>query len=87
MAQKRAKVSELKARLSEFLRYVAKGDSVLVLDRNLPVARVTSIAADGLKMSEPEISVKEAIAGLAGGAKKKKTSASLEVLLADRAGR
>jgi prevent-host-death family protein len=35
---KTASVSELKSRLSEFLRQVRGGDSVMVLDRGRPVA-------------------------------------------------
>jgi prevent-host-death family protein len=35
---KTASVSELKSRLSEFLRQVKGGDSVIVMDRNRPVA-------------------------------------------------
>ncbi len=38
---KRVGVSDLKARLSEYLRLVKKGEEVVVLDRGEPVARLT----------------------------------------------
>ena len=34
------KIAELKARLSEFLRYVRRGHELTVLDRSTPIARV-----------------------------------------------
>ncbi len=37
---KRAKVSELKARLSAYLTEVRNGNTVIVCDRNTPIARV-----------------------------------------------
>lgn len=37
---KRAKVSELKARLSEYLGGVRAGETVVVCDRNTPIARL-----------------------------------------------
>jgi prevent-host-death family protein len=39
-AMKRAKVAELKARLSAYLAEVRAGDSVVVCDRNTPIARL-----------------------------------------------
>jgi prevent-host-death family protein len=36
----RAKVSELKARLSEYLARVRAGDTVVVCDRSTPIARL-----------------------------------------------
>jgi prevent-host-death family protein len=38
-----AKISELKANLSAHIRYVKRGEDVLILDRNTPVARLTSV--------------------------------------------
>jgi prevent-host-death family protein len=35
-----AKISELKARLSAHIEYVKRGEEVLILDRNKPVARL-----------------------------------------------
>ena len=43
----RASVSDLKARLSHYLREVRRGGEVEVLDRGVPVARLTGIGAAG----------------------------------------
>ena len=43
---KTAAVTELKNRLSHYLRLVARGESVTILDRGRPVARLTRIDAD-----------------------------------------
>jgi prevent-host-death family protein len=40
---KRAKISELKNELSRYLRYVRRGESVLILDRDRPVARIDPV--------------------------------------------
>jgi len=37
---KSAKVSQLKARLSEYLAQVRRGETVIVCDRNTPIARL-----------------------------------------------
>jgi prevent-host-death family protein len=39
-----AKISDLKAHLSAHIRYVKRGQDVLILDRNTPVARLTRVA-------------------------------------------
>lgn len=39
-------MSELKNRLSEYLKKVRAGETVLVLDRNRPVARIERVGAD-----------------------------------------
>ncbi|MDE3150388.1 MAG: type II toxin-antitoxin system prevent-host-death family antitoxin [Acidobacteriota bacterium] len=43
-----AKISELKAKLSAHIAYVKRGEEVLILDRNTPVAKLVSVglAAD-----------------------------------------
>lgn len=41
-----AAVSELKARLSEFLTQVKAGNEVLITDRGKPVARLVPVASD-----------------------------------------
>lgn len=41
---KTAPVTDLKNRLSHYLRMVAKGDTVTVLDRGKPIAQITPIA-------------------------------------------
>ncbi len=37
---KQARIAELKARLSEYLRAVRRGETVTVLDRDTPVAQI-----------------------------------------------
>ena len=39
----RAKISELKNELSRYLRYVRRGEAVLVYDRDRPVARIEPV--------------------------------------------
>lgn len=52
---RRAKVSELKARLSSYLADVRGGESILVCDRSTPIARlVPSDEDDGLRVREPK---------------------------------
>ena len=43
ISMRTAKISELKANLSAHIRYVKRGHDVLILDRNTPVARLTSV--------------------------------------------
>lgn len=43
-------IAELKARLSEHLRSVRNGDSLTVLDRNTPIARIVPYAAQPLEI-------------------------------------
>lgn len=53
---KRAQVSELKARLSEFLAGVRAGGDVVVFDRVTPIARIVPYDAPGdedLEVREP----------------------------------
>lgn len=38
-----AKISELKAKLSAHIEFVKRGEEVLILDRNIPVARLISV--------------------------------------------
>jgi prevent-host-death family protein len=40
MAMKRVGIAELKNRLSEYLRDVRRGESVVVMDRETPIARI-----------------------------------------------
>lgn len=39
------RVAELKSRLSEYLRRVRRGETVTVLDRDTPIARLTPLAS------------------------------------------
>jgi prevent-host-death family protein len=42
---KKVSISELKSKLSQYLRYVKNGERVVVVDRNQPVAYLTPIHA------------------------------------------
>ena len=59
MTMKTVRVAELKARLSEYLRFVRKGHAVTVLDRETPIARIVPIEVGGsdLKVRMPTSSV------------------------------
>jgi prevent-host-death family protein len=51
---KRVKISELKAGLSRYLADVRGGESILVCDRNTPIARLVPTADDdGLRIRQP----------------------------------
>ncbi len=43
-------IAELKARLSEHLRAVRKGRTLIVLDRETPVARIVPYAVDAVEV-------------------------------------
>ena len=43
---RRVGVAELKSRLSEHLRAVKRGQTVIVLDRDTPIARITPIESN-----------------------------------------
>jgi prevent-host-death family protein len=53
VTMKQARIAELKARLSEYLRIVRRGESVTVLDRETPVARIVPIEKPGLRVRKP----------------------------------
>ncbi len=42
--------AELKAHLSEHLQSVRRGETIVVLDRREPIARIVPIGADGLEL-------------------------------------
>ena len=42
--------ADLKAHLSEHLQAVRRGETIVVLDRREPIARIGPIAADGLEL-------------------------------------
>ena len=46
LAMKRVGIAELKAKLSEYLRLVRRGDSLTVVDRQSPVARIVPYSGD-----------------------------------------
>jgi prevent-host-death family protein len=41
---KQVRIAELKARLSEYLRAVRRGETIAVLDRETPVAQIVPVA-------------------------------------------
>jgi prevent-host-death family protein len=47
LAMKRVKIAELKDRLSEHLRAVERGGTVLVTDRDRPIARIVPVSFGG----------------------------------------
>ena len=50
VAMKGVGIAQLKARLSEHLRAVRKGHEVIVLDRNVPVARIVACQPQALEV-------------------------------------
>ena len=44
---KKATISELKNQLSAYLQRVRAGETVLILDRNKPIARIERVADEG----------------------------------------
>ena len=63
----KVKISELKAKLSSYLNAVRRGQTVTVLDRRTPIARVVPFEAgsEGLRI-EPALSPPSAIAKVRG---------------------
>ncbi len=47
LVMKEVRIAELKARLSEYLRAVRRGDSVTVFDRDEPIARIVPYRSSG----------------------------------------
>ncbi|MSV28081.1 MAG: type II toxin-antitoxin system prevent-host-death family antitoxin [Bryobacterales bacterium] len=43
MTMKQVRIAELKSRLSEYLRDVRRGETIAVLDRETPVARIVPV--------------------------------------------
>ena len=53
------RIADLKARLSEHLRAVRNGDTVTVLDRDTPVARIVPYAAQSLEIRKAKRRVRD----------------------------
>jgi prevent-host-death family protein len=51
MAMKTVGIAELKARLSEYLRGVRRGQELTVLDRETPIARIVPYTDDATPLS------------------------------------
>ncbi len=51
---KQVRIAELKARLSEYLRAVRRGETIAVLDRETPVAQIVPVRApSALRIRKP----------------------------------
>jgi len=53
IVMKQTGVAELKARLSEYLRAVRNGESITILDRHTPIAKMVPIQTVGLRVRKP----------------------------------
>lgn len=76
-------IADLKAHLSEHLRAVRKGRSLLVLDRSTPIARLEPVGSGPLEVREAS----RRPASLRRPPPQAASTDSLAVLLADRARR
>jgi prevent-host-death family protein len=64
VTMRKVRIAELKARLSEHLRYVRRGHSLTVLDRETPVARLVPVEApSGLAFRRP-LGARASVAGV-----------------------
>jgi prevent-host-death family protein len=83
MVMKRAQIAELKAHLSQYLAQVRRGDTVVVFDRNTPIARLVPYTDvdDALVVHEPTASPAAALKRVAGV--KLKRAADLVRMLRD----
>jgi prevent-host-death family protein len=54
VVMKQVRIAELKARLSEYLRAVRRGETIAVLDRETPVAQIVPVRAQAaLRIRKP----------------------------------
>jgi prevent-host-death family protein len=54
VTMKQVRIAELKARLSEYLRAVRRGETIAVLDRETPVAQIVPVRdRDRLRIRKP----------------------------------
>jgi prevent-host-death family protein len=54
MVMRQVRIAELKARLSEYLRAVRRGETIAVLDRETPVAQIVPVrATSALRIRKP----------------------------------
>lgn len=57
----------IKAELSKYLRYVKQGEEVLILDRELVVAKMVPVtSADDIRVIQPEYDLRSTIAAWKG---------------------
>ena len=76
----KVRIADLKARLSEHLRSVRNGETVTVLDRDTPVARIVPYAAQPLELRK----AKRRLRDLKLPSKPAKRTDSVALLLEDR---
>jgi prevent-host-death family protein len=74
------RIADLKARLSEHLRSVRNGDTVTVLDRNTPVARIVPYTTQPLELRKARRRLRD----LRLPPKPAKRTDSVAILLEDR---
>lgn len=56
----KAKISQVKAELSKYIRLVLKGEEIIITDRDQPVARLSAIPGEKkLQIREPSLDLKE----------------------------
>lgn len=54
MVMKQVRIAELKAKLSEYLRAVRRGETIAVLDRETPIAQIVPVRAQAaLRVRKP----------------------------------
>jgi prevent-host-death family protein len=54
MTMRQVRIAELKARLSEYLRAVRRGETIAVLDRDTPVAQIVPVSdRSALRIRKP----------------------------------
>jgi prevent-host-death family protein len=84
MTMKDARVAELKAKLSEYLRFVRKGNEVTVYDRNEPIARLIPYTANGPLVVREAVQKYESLRDVHIPRHGKLASDPVEALLEDR---
>ena len=77
---RKVRIAELKARLSEHLRSVRNGDTLTVLDRESPIARIVPYAPQPLEIRK----AKKHLRDLKLPAKPAKRTDSVALLIQDR---
>ncbi|MES2176763.1 MAG: type II toxin-antitoxin system prevent-host-death family antitoxin [Gemmatimonadota bacterium] len=79
-------VAELKAKLSEYLRAVRRGQEVTVMDRDTPIARLVPYAPSGPLVVREPVSRYRSLADIALPPRPGMTIDPVELLLEDRRG-
>ncbi len=82
--KKRIRIADLKARLSEHIRYVRRGHTLTVLDRDTPVARLVPIDQPSELAIRHPAGVSKSVADVPLPPRLKLAADPVEMLLADR---